>query len=95
MCVSDIFYRSCFSFSFRCLLWSPNVDVSYFAAGIVAHLVCASHEAWNDPNISKEDLLEELVSRLALYMSSKVDFRSFNIMEVIFILVFSHRFAST
>lgn len=42
------------------LLWSSNVDVSYFAAGIVAHLVCASHESWNDPNISKEDLLEEL-----------------------------------
>ncbi|XP_053655723.1 protein zyg-11 homolog B [Cherax quadricarinatus] len=44
----------------KTLLWSPNVDVSYFAAGIVAHLVCASEDSWNEPGISKEDLLEEL-----------------------------------
>lgn len=44
----------------KSLLWSPNVDVSYFAAGIVAHLVCASQESWKRSNISKEDLLEEL-----------------------------------
>ncbi|XP_045623999.2 protein zyg-11 homolog B isoform X3 [Procambarus clarkii] len=47
----------------KTLLWSPNVDVSYFAAGIVAHLVCASEDSWNEPGISKQDLLEELVRK--------------------------------
>lgn len=42
------------------LLWSPNVDVSYFAAGIVAHLACASKDSWKDPNTVRENLLEEL-----------------------------------
>ncbi|KAG0712443.1 Protein zyg-11 B [Chionoecetes opilio] len=42
------------------LLWSPNVDVSYFAAGIVAHLACASKDSWKDPNTARENLLEEL-----------------------------------
>ncbi|XP_050704069.1 protein zyg-11 homolog isoform X2 [Eriocheir sinensis] len=42
------------------LLWSPNVDVSYFAAGIVAHLVCAGKDSWKDPTTGRESLLEEL-----------------------------------
>lgn len=53
---------SCFLWSLRLLLWSPNVDVSYFAAGIVAHLVCAGKDSWKDPNNGRENLLDELVS---------------------------------
>ncbi|KAK7085685.1 Zyg-11 member B, cell cycle regulator, partial [Halocaridina rubra] len=62
------------------LLWSPNVDVSYFAAGIISHLVCASHEVWSDPSISKDDLLDELGKAVITWEEPKeemVAYRSF------------------
>ncbi|ROT67867.1 hypothetical protein C7M84_014025 [Penaeus vannamei] len=64
----------------RTLLWSPNVDVSYFAAGIVAHLVCAGHDSWDESGISKEDLLEELGKVVTSWEQPKdemVAYRSF------------------
>lgn len=54
------------SYPSRLLLWSPNVDVSYFAAGIVAHLVCASQDSWQDSTLARGSLLEELVSHVYL-----------------------------
>lgn len=64
----------------KTLLWSPNVDVSYFAAGIVAHLVCAGEDSWNEPGMSKEDLLEELGKVVTSWEQPKeemVAYRSF------------------
>lgn len=64
----------------KTLLWSPNVDVSYFAAGIVAHLVCAGHDSWDESGISKEDLLEELGKVVTSWEQPKdemVAYRSF------------------
>ncbi|RXG68348.1 Protein zyg-11-like protein B [Armadillidium vulgare] len=44
----------------RGLLRSEQVEVSYFAAGIVAHLVCAGYDCWRDSGVSRETLLTEL-----------------------------------
>ncbi|XP_065349750.1 protein zyg-11 homolog [Cloeon dipterum] len=46
----------------RELLHSEHLDVSYFAAGIVAHLASDGAETWSVPNISRNDMLEELGS---------------------------------
>ncbi|CAL4133086.1 unnamed protein product, partial [Meganyctiphanes norvegica] len=44
----------------KLLLWSPNVDVSYFAAGIVAHLVCAGQNCWDEQAMPRDELLYQL-----------------------------------
>lgn len=38
-----------------------HLDVSYFAAGIVAHLASDGAETWTVPTISRQDVLDELV----------------------------------
>jgi hypothetical protein len=42
-------------------LHSVHLDVSYFAAGIVAHLASDGAETWTVPTISRQDVLDELV----------------------------------
>ncbi|XP_059470617.1 protein zyg-11 homolog B-like [Neocloeon triangulifer] len=44
----------------RDLLHSEHLDVSYFAAGIVAHLASDGAETWTVPIISRADMLDEL-----------------------------------
>lgn len=44
------------------LLHSSQIDVSYFAAGIFAHLASDGPEAWKCKNVSRKELLSELVS---------------------------------
>lgn len=46
--------------SLSCLLKSSHIDVSYFAAGIIAHLASDGSQAWLVRSISRENLLHEL-----------------------------------
>ena len=39
---------------------SAKIEVSYFAAGIVAHLASDSFESWNLPTVPKEEITDEL-----------------------------------
>ena len=57
--------------------------MSYFAAGIVAHLVCAGNDCWKQSGINQDDLLNELVSILS-FLFLKGLFTSFTkyILEV-------------
>ena len=43
------------------LLHSPEVEVSYFAAGILAHLTSRGEEAWTLSHTLRSSLLEQLV----------------------------------
>lgn len=43
------------------LLHSPEVEVSYFAAGILAHLTSRGKEAWALSPSLRSSLLEQLV----------------------------------
>ena len=43
------------------LLHSPEVEVSYFAAGILAHLTSRGEEAWTLSPSLRSSLLEQLV----------------------------------
>lgn len=43
------------------LLRSPEVEVSYFAAGILAHLTSRGEQAWTLGMELRSSLLEELV----------------------------------
>lgn len=43
------------------LLHSPEVEVSYFAAGILAHLTSRGEAAWTLSITLRSDLLEQLV----------------------------------
>lgn len=43
------------------LLHSPEVEVSYFAAGILAHLTSRGEEAWTLSHDLRPSLLEQLV----------------------------------
>lgn len=43
------------------LLHSPEVEVSYFAAGILAHLTSRGEEAWSLSPALRGSLLEQLV----------------------------------
>lgn len=45
------------------LLHSPEVEVSYFAAGILAHLTSRGEEAWTLKPSLRSSLLEQLVGR--------------------------------
>ena len=39
---------------------SAKIEVSYFAAGIVAHLASDSFESWNLTTVPKDDITAEL-----------------------------------
>jgi hypothetical protein len=58
---------------FRELLHSVHLDVSYFAAGIVAHLASDGAETWTVPTISRQDVLDELVNLYAMHTMSVTD----------------------
>ncbi|MEQ2218916.1 hypothetical protein XENOCAPTIV_009948 [Xenoophorus captivus] len=45
----------------RTLLHSPEVEVSYFAAGILAHLTSRGEKAWTLSPVLRFSLLEQLV----------------------------------
>ncbi len=46
----------------RDLLYSEDIEVSYFAAGIAAHLSSYSVDRWTVKTITKEQLIQDLVS---------------------------------
>ena len=48
-------------FFFRELLRSAKIDVSYFAAGIFAHIASDGPAAWTVPEPSRQDILTDLV----------------------------------
>lgn len=48
--------------SLRKLLQSQHIDVSYFAAGIFAHLLSDENQPWLCNDISRCDILQDLVS---------------------------------
>lgn len=45
----------------RRLMHAQQIDVSYFAAGIVAHLASDGMSAWKLSGIDREEILKELV----------------------------------
>jgi hypothetical protein len=47
--------------TFRELLYSTDIEVSYFAAGIAAHLSSNSPNTWTVKSITKENLIQDLV----------------------------------
>lgn len=51
----------CFFMKFRCLLRSEHIDVSYFAAGIVAHVASEGEAFWSCSSISWKEIVDELV----------------------------------
>lgn len=62
------------------LLKSENIDVSYFAAGIVAHLASDGEEQWTISNHPRGEMLLELekaVSQWKVPDSEMVAYRSF------------------
>ena len=48
--------------SYRRLLKAEQIDVSYFAAGIVAHLASDGEQSWLIAGTDLSDILSELVS---------------------------------
>jgi len=44
------------------LLQAEQIDVSYFAAGIVAHLASDGEQSWLIAGTDRADILNELVS---------------------------------
>ncbi|CAG9861304.1 unnamed protein product [Phyllotreta striolata] len=64
----------------RTLLQSDNIDVSYFAAGIVAHLASDGPDKWELKNHTRSSMLEALknaVSNWKVPESEMVAYRSF------------------
>ena len=64
----------------RKLMKSTKIEVSYFAAGIVAHLASDFGDAWNLPTIPKDEISNELmmiVSQWETPDSEMVAYRSF------------------
>lgn len=62
------------------LLQSPNIDVSYFAAGIIAHLASDGEECWKISVYTREEMLMELenaISQWKVPESEMVAYRSF------------------
>lgn len=47
---------------FRRLLQAEQIDVSYFAAGIVAHLASDGEQSWLIAGTDRADILNELVT---------------------------------
>uniref|UniRef100_A0A8C8M0M7 Protein zer-1 homolog-like C-terminal domain-containing protein n=1 Tax=Oncorhynchus tshawytscha TaxID=74940 RepID=A0A8C8M0M7_ONCTS len=63
------------------LLHSPEVEVSYFAAGILAHLTSRGEAAWTLSITLRSDLLEQLHSTILKWptpVCEMVAYRSFN-----------------
>ncbi|XP_073419742.1 protein zyg-11 homolog B [Dendrobates tinctorius] len=63
------------------LLHSVEVEVSYFAAGIIAHLVSRGEETWTLSSSLREKLLEQLHSAILSWPTPEcemVAYRSFN-----------------
>ena len=57
----------------RELLKSEHLDVSYFAAGIVSHVCCDGAQTWTVDTISRQDVLQDLVSSSrTLYIDIKI-----------------------
>ena len=46
---------------YRKLLTAEQIDVSYFAAGIIAHLASDGAHVWSVAGTDREDALSELV----------------------------------
>lgn len=65
------------------LLHSPEVEVSYFAAGILAHLTSRGKEAWALSPSLRSSLLEQLVG------ISKLNENSCAYIQLLEMLVFS------
>ncbi|KAL1022522.1 hypothetical protein UPYG_G00028810 [Umbra pygmaea] len=65
----------------RSLLHSPEVEVSYFAAGILAHLTSRGEAAWTLSSTLRNDLLEQLHDAILKWPTPEcemVAYRSFN-----------------
>ncbi|XP_075228477.1 protein zyg-11 homolog B-like isoform X2 [Lycorma delicatula] len=65
----------------RELLHSNHIDVSYFAAGIMAHLASKPKSAWVNSGAERDDVLEELGSVVSSWEtpeSEMVAYRSFH-----------------
>ncbi|KAJ1170241.1 hypothetical protein NDU88_002122 [Pleurodeles waltl] len=63
------------------LLHSAEVEVSYFAAGIIAHLISRGEEAWTLTTTLRDDLLQQLHSTILSWPTPEcemVAYRSFN-----------------
>jgi hypothetical protein len=56
----------------RKLLHSGHIDVSYFAAGIIAHLASDGADTWTVEIVTRQQLLQELVSILAVTASKNL-----------------------
>ena len=64
----------------RKLMKSKHIEVSYFAAGIVAHLASNSLESWNLTTVPKEEITNELSSIVSSWETPEnemVAYRSF------------------
>lgn len=62
------------------LLKSPNIDVSYFAAGIIAHLASDGEACWQVGIYTRQKMLMELESAVSHWKvpeSEMVAYRSF------------------
>lgn len=64
--------QSPFVISLRNLLKSEHIDVSYFAAGIFAHLLSDEHQKWLCSEVPRSVVLQDLVS--ALYWKVRLSF---------------------
>lgn len=47
--------------NFRSLMYSQEIEVSYFAAGIAAHLSSDESVDWGKANLDKSNFVNELV----------------------------------
>ncbi|KAK2191886.1 hypothetical protein NP493_43g02052 [Ridgeia piscesae] len=65
----------------RELLWSSHIDVSYFAAGIISHLVSDADSTWTIEEFTQQEILEDLgeaVKRWDQPQGEMVAYRSFS-----------------
>ncbi|EEB12106.1 conserved hypothetical protein [Pediculus humanus corporis] len=65
----------------KLLVTSGHIDVSYFAAGIIAHLASDGPEAWTIPDIGRDYILKELATAVELWEMPEgemVSYRSFH-----------------
>ncbi|KAK6621766.1 hypothetical protein RUM44_001573 [Polyplax serrata] len=65
----------------KLLVTSGHIDVSYFAAGIIAHLASDGPEAWTISDISRDFILQELATAVELWgmpEGEMVAYRSFH-----------------
>lgn len=56
------------------LLHSVEVEVSYFAAGIIAHLISRGEQAWTLSRSQRTSLLEQLVQKWWWILYSSINF---------------------